>query len=267
VKIIPYTDLSSNGLITLETLPDFKGLSCYITTIPYLKSQPGLERFAELPRSQKSGGRINEEYIRGLCGALKLPYDRFETGQQVHGTNVITTENVERRHNPDCDGFIVAKTGGAAGVFLADCQPIILWNRQSATAAVIHAGWRGVAAGIARVGLERVYAAGSAKRDEVFAFLGPCISAAHYEVGEDVVRAAISSGLDEAILTGDFGKSLFGLSRANATILAENGLPDENIYSSDVCTYRMDEHFYSYRRAGEEAGRFLAAVHIEYNDY
>ncbi|MCP4231721.1 MAG: polyphenol oxidase family protein, partial [bacterium] len=231
--------------------------------IPYLDNQPDLARYAELPRSQKSEGRITEEYIRELCFALKLPYDRFETGQQIHGINVITAENVERRHNPDCDGFVIAKRGGAAGVFLADCQPIILWHRRSATAAIIHAGWRGTVAGIARVGLERVCAVGSAKPDDLFAFLGPCISAANYGVGEDVVRAAVNNGLEEAVVTGDFGKSLFALTRANAAVLADNGLPEENMYSSDLCTYEMDEHFYSYRRAGEEAGRFLAAVHIE----
>lgn len=262
MEVHPFISLLRDGLMTLENIPIFEGLNCCFTTIPFLKKHEKTAVFAANPRFQKTGGRINEEYIRALCSALSLPYDNFETGRQVHGINVIETSNGGRFHHPDCDGLAVRKAT-AAGVFLADCQPIILWDPDSGTAAVLHAGWRGTVAGMARAGLEAVIRIGSARHDEVYAFLGPCISAAHYEVGDDVVRATVNSGLEEALVTGDIGKSLFGLTRANAAVLAQNGLPDENIHTSDVCTYDSPDYFYSYRRDGDDAGRFMAAIYIE----
>ena len=263
MQIQPSNNLLRDGLMTLDNIPIFEGLNCCFTTIPFLENNRETAAFAAAPRSQKTGGRINEKYIRALCRALSLPYDNFETGRQVHGINVIETGNGGRFHHPDCDGLLAARKGAAAGVFLADCQPIILWHPDSGTAAVLHAGWRGTVAGMARAGLEAIIRIGSAQTEEVYAFLGPCISTVHYEVGDDVVQAAVNSGLEEAVVTGDIGKSLFGLTRANAAVLAKNGLPNENIHTSDVCTYDSPDYFYSYRRDGDDAGRFMAAIYIE----
>ncbi len=262
MKIHSLTDLLRSELMTLRNIPVFEGLNCYFTTIPFLKSNTETSSFAVSPRSQKTDGRISEDYIRALSSALSLPYENLETGRQVHGINLIKAGNKGRHHHPNCDGLVLSGEG-AAGVFLADCQPIILWHPRSETAAVIHAGWRGTVAGIARVGLEAICTSGLAEPGEVYAFLGPCISAANYEVGDEVAQAAANAGLEEAVITGDVGKSLFSLTRANAAVLANSGLPDEHIHCSDVCTYAKSDHFYSYRRESENAGRFMAAIHLE----
>jgi len=251
-----------NGLMTLENIPNFEGLTCYFTTIPFLDAHPGLTDFAASPRSQKAGGRINEEYIYALCDALELPYAGFETGRQTHGTNVIKTKNRGRIHHPDCDGLLV-RAGGAAGVFLADCQPIILWHPKSSTAAVLHAGWRGTVAGMARAGLESISRIGSVEPRDVYAFLGPCISAANYEVGAEVVEAVERSGIDQFAIIHREGKPFFDLTQANALVLIQAGIPDSNIHSSAICTFDSPDYFYSFRRDGEDAGRFMAAIHIE----
>jgi copper oxidase (laccase) domain-containing protein len=66
---------------------------------------------------------------------------------------------------------------------IADCLPILLVDEDSPTLAVVHAGWRGLQSGVIASALALFE-----HRDAVHAFLGPCISAAAYQVGPEVAE-------------------------------------------------------------------------------
>lgn len=110
---------------------------------------------------------------------------RLASARQVHGTRVLV-------HGASWDGWLrvdgadghLLTEGGAAAVTIADCVPVFIAH-PSGTAAVVHAGWRGVAGGIL-VEAIRAFAARGLPADELLVHLGPAICGRCYEVGVDV---------------------------------------------------------------------------------
>jgi len=94
-----------------------------------------------------------EKVARALC----VPVGRWVLGRQVHGTAVARVGCVEagrgafdhRSGIPRADALMTTTPGLLAGVLTADCVPIIVLEPSTPSIAVVHAGWRGVLAGIA----------------------------------------------------------------------------------------------------------------------
>ena len=79
-----------------------------------------------------------------LAARLQLP---AEPGwiRQVHGTRVVTLESGE---TGEADAAITRQAGRVAVIMVADCLPILVCNRRGSEVAAIHAGWRGLQAGV-----------------------------------------------------------------------------------------------------------------------
>ena len=171
-------------------------------------------------------------------------------GRQVHGADV-------RRHDrptapsafaepapglPEADGHATDRPGLAPLVFVADCLPVALSGEGGV--AMIHCGWRGMAAGIVRRGVEEVRAGAAA--------IGPGIGPCCYEVGDEV-RDAFSA-LGEDIATGP----MLDLREVARRLLAEAGV--ERVEISELCTSCHPELFFSHRRDHGRTGRQAGVV-------
>jgi polyphenol oxidase len=113
-------------------------------------------------------------------------------GHQVHGTHVAVAENTRPSSDaPDqADGQATATRGVAATVMVADCLPVALAGEGAV--AMIHAGWRGLAAGIVGEGVGRLRELGV--RGPLSAAIGPGAGVCCYEVGEEVQAAFSKHG-------------------------------------------------------------------------
>ncbi|HEV3095368.1 MAG TPA: polyphenol oxidase family protein [Solirubrobacteraceae bacterium] len=140
------------------------------------------------------------------------------------------------------DGHAVAAPGVAAMVLAADCLPIVL-GAQGAVAAV-HAGWRGVAAGVLEQGVRALREVGGT--GEIVAVVGPCAGACCYEVGEEV--HAVFGGAHRS-------GALIDLRAIAHDRLGAAGVAD--VLDVSACTV-CDERFFSHRREGPRAGRQAA---------
>ena len=87
-----------------------------------------------------------------------------------------------------CDGHATAAAGLMLAVTVADCVPAFLVAPAQRAIAVLHAGWRGAAAGVLEAGLEALAGVGAAPGD-LFLHLGPSICGRCYEVGPEVFTA------------------------------------------------------------------------------
>ena len=107
-----------------------------------------------------------------------------------------------------------------------------------------------------------------ASAEDIHAAIGPHISMANYEVGEEVARAVLEVVGEENLTlrhlrpAGESGKFLCGLGAVNETLLLRAGLRPENIVLSDACTYADAELFYSHRRMGDKRGTMMAVIAI-----
>jgi len=175
---------------------------------------------------------------------------------QVHGTRHIIVDGKNRKRNGDV--LIMAKAGYACGVLTADCLPVIIADPVKKTAALAHAGRRGIYSHIlsgAVRALKDGY--GSDPRDMVAA-IGPGIRRCCYEVGEEIFE---EEGHDYFMRfwTQD-GK--LDLIYAATFQLLESGVSSDNILDSEICTSCQDNVFYSHRGQKGKAGRFMTGTTI-----
>lgn len=96
---------------------------------------------------------------------------------EVHGTEVLIVDEPGRHIGAAADAVVTARPGAALGVWVGDCAPVALVADEGVVA-LVHAGWRGLAAGVVERSVETMRGLGG--RD-VQALLGPCIHAACYE--------------------------------------------------------------------------------------
>jgi YfiH family protein len=164
--------------------------------------------------------------------------------QQVHGNKIIAlaTENIIQ----PADGAHTSKQNQICAVLTADCLPLLLCNTAGTEIAAIHIGWRGFSRNIITSALN----AFSARPQELMAWIGPCISAYHYEVGEEVRNAClkITNVPDGAFIPGRPGHWFAGLGNLVRHQMQSAGL--QKLYGGEYCTYSDYQHFYSYRRDG-----------------
>jgi hypothetical protein len=138
---------------------------------------------------------------------------------------------------PKVDGHVTAERGVALLVLVADCLPVALVSHERV--AMLHCGWRGLAAGIIESALARL-------ESPVTAAIGPGIGPCCYEVGHEVLDAF--SELD-----GVAEGRMLDLEAVARRKLEAGGV--ERIGSTGLCTSCRSDLFFSHRRDGGVTGR------------
>ncbi len=181
---------------------------------------------------------------------------------QVHGADVVEPAAAAPSGSLSADAVVSARADRPIGVVTADCVPILAASRSGRAVAAIHAGWKGLAAGVIPAAIVRLRE--RADGDDLVAVVGPHIGPAHYEVDGPVLgalRPAFGDGLDAALAPARPGHAQLDLGRlARAALLASGVRPDGIASVPDACTYADARRFHSYRRDGAAAGRMLHFV-------
>lgn len=173
---------------------------------------------------------------------------------QVHGTAVHAYRSHEHS-NITADACISRTPSAACAVLTADCLPILLCTKSGDAVAAVHAGWRGLLAGVIEACVLKL-----APSDAVIAYIGPAIGAAAFEVGPEVRDALLAHDPSASIaFKAGLGDRFF----ADLALLARMRLQNigvSSISESGRCTFTESETFYSHRRAGPRTGRFASVV-------
>lgn len=177
--------------------------------------------------------------------------------KQVHGSRVVRAgSDAFTAGPPAADACVADRNGAVCVVRTADCLPILLCSRDGSEIAAAHAGWRGLAAGIA----EATVAAMSSDPAELLAWLGPAISQPAFEVGAEVREAFLGH---DAAAAAAFETNARGRWQADLYLLARQrlaGVGVADVYGGGLCTFADPERFFSYRRDGE-TGRHLSFIY------
>lgn len=188
-----------------------------------------------------------EENRQRLSTWLALPAAPLWLNQ-VHGTGICNAAHGVP--GADADGaFLQLRDRAAAvcAVLTADCLPVVFTDLRGEQLAVVHAGWRGLAAGVMEAALEKF----AAPADEIMAWLGPAIGPQAFEVGGEVreqfvgQQVAAEAAFSLAHRPGHWLADIYALARVR---LAAYGLLQ--VYGGGWCTFSDAERFYSYRRDG-----------------
>ncbi len=214
----------------------------------------------EDPRYNVEGNRST------LTRAFDLQPHQLLTINQVHGADVLVIDepNPDLSHflSVDSDAIITNQTGMLVGVLVADCVPVLLYDRDNQVAAAVHAGWRGAAAGLIGKTIGAMQANFGTDPGKLQAAVGPCIGAHKYEVDRPVRDAfRKGTGLWESITTETgLGKWQLDLSRSCQLQLEGAGIAAARIEVAQECTCCHRELFFSYRRDNGQTGRQLGFI-------
>jgi YfiH family protein len=187
---------------------------------------------------------------RQFANVLGLDGGELTTIGAVHGASVARVD-MPGGSVDDVDALVTDRTDVVLFATYADCYPIVLWDPEKRVAGLVHAGWRGTQAGVAK-------AAVTFMRDEygsrfIRAGIGPGICGRCYEVGEEV-----ASQFDARFVTPSGDRFLLDLAAANRAQLEETGV--KPVYEIGICT--KEHYLFPSHRRHPDGKRFGAIVAI-----
>jgi YfiH family protein len=203
-------------------------------------------------------------------------FDRDEEGltfaRQVHGAEVaLVPPGYAGGAFDNVDALITKSPETPLVILTADCAAIFLYDQRHHAIGIAHAGWRGTVAGIAAATIRRMHAVFDTFPRDIIACIGPSIGPCCYEVGDEVISAVaefLPDYTDEVLVEPDMasagsfrasvnaGRKHFDLWRANELILADAGVPEQQIEIARLCTACHTDLFYSHRAEKGVTGRF-----------
>jgi YfiH family protein len=216
---------------------------------PFEELNVGLDTNDYMPAVEENRRRVAEQ--------IGIPQERWLEVKQVHGSTVqlVTEPPDEDAGKAEADGIATTLTDYAAVVVTADCLPVALIAPEGV--AMIHAGWRGLAADVLKKGVEKLREAGAG---DIQVAIGPSIGVCCYEVNTWVHRAFMRYPRGVARLSNHAHlKNVARLQLQHAKV------PLDMVHDVDICTMCAPRSlFHSHRRdyGGDpkDTGRQASAV-------
>lgn len=209
---------------------------------------------------------VRENRMR-VAAKLGIEHSNVLTVRQVHSARALVADRGWRQESlPEADAIVTAERGVGIGVLTADCTPVLFCDATAAVIGAAHAGWRGAKNGVIESVIQEMETLG-ARRERICTAVGPAISQAAYEVGEDFRENFLAEDENNATFfsyNGNNGRPHFDLPGYCQKRLTLAGIG--SIEQMGLCTYGDESLFYSYRRSihrGEaDYGRQISAIVI-----
>jgi hypothetical protein len=231
-------------------------------------------------RAGQDGRRSPASGWDQVARAIGVPTRDLRRMKQVHGCAAAMAAAAVAP--PVADILLAGDSSLALAVQTADCVPLLLADTRTRALAVAHAGWRGMAARVPVVAVQRMTLEFGTRPSNLLVAVGPSIASCCYEVGHDV-RAAFAAAGYEAhdlarwfavspsvsvknppmpgrTLTARPGHWFFDGWAVVRDQLAEAGVMDTRVFFSGLCTGSHPGAFCSYRRDGAAAGRMAGVI-------
>ncbi len=207
-----------------------------------------------------------------LSKQAQLPSTPFWLDQQH------TDVAIELRHNsipkisppPIADASWTTQKGCVSIVMTADCLPLLITNKQGTLVSAIHAGWKGLHLGIVTKTITEVLLKEkSIQAEDLLVWIGPAISAKHFEVGQDVLDSFVRKESNNRAFFTEIAPQYRSISEPK--YLADlvgmvrqelNNMGVTEVFGGEFCTYAQSDLFYSYRRSGK-TGRIASCIWIQ----
>src|SRR6266850_5436961 len=263
--------VASNPSPMMVTLPKPNGGFRWAQPFDYAQGKlalvcDALEPFARhffTTREWRLGDRAIEstDGWKDVALAAKVGVERLGRLQQVHGADSVTYKkggSVPGGTTPRADIALTDDPEVAVAVQTADCLPILIADRRTHAVGAAHAGWRGLAARVPLVAINRIHRDLGSRVDDLVVAIGPAIGACCYEVGEDVRARFAHAGFTPAQIDRWFRaepatlvnnppmRTLPPARRPNHWFfdgwscvreqLESAGVPGNQIFNADLCT-------------------------------
>jgi hypothetical protein len=181
--------------------------------------------------------------------ALDLSLDQLCNLKQVHGTTVCNAKPGIQ----EGDALVTNTKELVLAVSIADCYPILFHDPINNVIGAAHAGWRGTVGKIASKTIEAMVQLGALPKNIQVA-IGQGISTDKFEVGAEVIDQFRNAGFPKECIEANH----IDLVKSNRFVLEGAGIPPQNIWVMNRCTFEDD--FFSYRRDKGVTGRMWGLI-------
>lgn len=220
-----------------------------------------------------------EDLIKALA-----PHASVYRVKQVHGNCVLNTQKLQpiltntSHQFAEADGMITPDSNQSVWVASADCNPVLIGDRQTGKVAALHAGWRGTAQQIIPQAIALLQTQGS-KLADLRVAIGPAITGKVYQVGlkvaaevgktisdnpqlneQELVEQLLASKNSPLLPDAHPQRVKLDVRRVNQIQLLNLGLTNSQIAIAPFCTYQQPEYFFSYRRTAEKKVQWSGIV-------
>ena len=250
-----------------------------IKDIPVLQSellsgQPALTHFFTLRGEAEEGNPYSQwnlcdysgdnpvhvaECRQAVAEAIGISTGRMWFPRQVHGDEIAVIDG-STPPALEVDGVITRERNLLIGVSTADCVPVLLYDPVTAIIAAVHAGWRGTVKHIVKKAAVRMSEVSGGNSADIYATIGPSISPAAFEVGEEVAEAFVAAGRGGCVCRDGYVKPHIDLWQSNVEDLLDAGLELDHIDCTPFCTWQNPDRLFSARRIGVKSGRIVSCL-------
>ncbi|MFA6160497.1 MAG: peptidoglycan editing factor PgeF [Parcubacteria group bacterium] len=199
--------------------------------------------------SEKKDGQM-KLFERGNAGNRKKFFKEFRMNSRnivsadiCHGKRVVAVKNNKENIIPKTDALVTNQKGIFLSITVADCVPVLFFEKKKKIIAVAHAGWRSTLKDIVSSTIKKVEKIGGNVKD-LKVEIGPGIGQCHFEIGKDVIGKFRKYKKFIKINNEKYFVDLKGIIQFQLRV---NGVRKENIRTSKICTY-CDKKYFSARR-------------------
>ena len=202
---------------------------------------------------------------QGIYSSMNLSFTRGDEDAAVHENYRRLAEAVGFSAE-DIDGMVTNVPGLVLATFYADCVPLYFVDPVHRAIGLSHSGWRGTAAKIGKVTVEKMNEEYGTDPKDIYSAIGPSICQKCYEVSEDVIlefqKSFEKKYWDSLFYIKENGKYQLNLWEANRLIMLEAGIKEEHISMPGICTCCNPEFLFSHRASHGKRGNLGAFLGI-----
>jgi len=215
--------------------------------------------------------KVMENY-RIFCQSAGIDHTRLVHTKQTHGVEILVANETDagkgitkERDYDSIDAVITNVKGLPLCTHYADCVPVFFLDPVKGVAGMAHAGWRGTAAEIPRLTVEKMAAEFGCDPKDILAGIAPSIGKCCFEVDDpvmDKMKLIEGINLESTYTAKSGGKYMLDLKAVNREVLIKAGLLPENITVCDICTCCQHDTFHSHRATQGRRGSLAGIIEL-----
>ncbi len=169
-----------------------------------------------------------------LCNHLSTCKEMYTHGIQVHGDKIhrVTEDNIGDNSN-ECDALLTTSDKPLLNIFVADCVPIVIYDREKNIGALCHCGWKGTFKTLLKKMIYEFIDDFNSYRSDILIGIGPSIGSCCYNVSSDLFNSFNPVAKEGFKKDSEF---FLDLKEINKNQALNAGIPLENIEIMDMCT-------------------------------
>lgn len=236
-----------------------------------------------LNTNYRTSKKDNEEYQKAikdyqkLCTVIGTNYINLVKPTQAHTNNIVSVKRKMMKGQPDfgieaynsTDGVITDQKNMILATTNADCILLLLFDPVKRVISNIHSGWKGTLSRISEKAVKKMKEEYNCNPKDIICCICPSIRKCHFEVKRDVEELYYNEFKDlediDKIITQKPGEEKWYIDTVeiNKQILKQEGLLEENIIDSEICSVCNSDLIHSYRVEKEKFGLGTAIIELK----